>query len=286
MSEEIYARMLIGQLLKSDDVTIIERLKGGMSHLTYKIMSDGIYYVARIVGKNGNMFINRRDELEALKSLKNMNITNDTIYFNLETGHKIATYIEGTVFTDLDYKTVINKIVDSLKLIHSSKLLSHDFIYLERLSEIEKELSLISTEYLSCKQKWTKLLKEKYENDEKVFCHNDAQRSNLVLSNDKVYILDFEFVGNNSIYYDLASFGNVDFEDALNLGKAYLGKLDDEDIKHIKFYRVFQCLMWHLVATYKEEIGLSRILELDFNKLADNYLKFSAKLLSEICLEE
>ncbi|MBE0701178.1 MAG: phosphotransferase, partial [Acholeplasmataceae bacterium] len=106
---------------------------------------------------------------------------------------------------------------------------------------------------------------------------------NMVLSGDKLYLLDWEYAGWNEFYYDIASFGNVHFGDALALLDVYLGrKATQEERNHVRFYRMFQALQWHQVALYKEKIGLSPVLQFDFMSLASNFLELAKKLYQEI----
>jgi thiamine kinase-like enzyme len=126
--------------------------------------------------------------------------------------------------------------------------------------------------YQELKAFWLDLYVNKYEQNEKVLCHNDAQRSNMVIG-DRLYLLDWEYAGYNEFYYDIASFGNVDFNDALALLDAYLGrKATLEEQNHVRFYRMFQTLQWHQVALYKHQIGLGEKIGVDFMALAVKYL--------------
>jgi hypothetical protein len=50
-----------------DEVSVKHRLLGGMSHLTYVIEIDGSLYTYRVIGKDGNLFVNRHLEHENIK---------------------------------------------------------------------------------------------------------------------------------------------------------------------------------------------------------------------------
>ncbi|MDR2822859.1 MAG: phosphotransferase family protein [Acholeplasmatales bacterium] len=279
---EKYVLLVASTIIKKDNIEVIERLKGGMSHLTYKIKFDDNFYVIRVVGKYGNYFIDRKDELEALENVHHSNITNRVYYINTQTGYKVSSFIEGIVLSESDPKPVLSKIVNTLKILHSSKKIKNDFNYLERIEEVQKELTTVSDLFNELFSNWIEIYNKKYRNDPKVLCHNDAQRSNMVLKDEKIYLLDFEFAANNSIYFEFASFGNISIDDSIMLMKEYLKTYTKEDIAHVKFYRAFQCLYWYLVATFKEEVGLSKILEFNFKELAENYLLQAKLFLSEI----
>lgn len=270
---------------KLEDVKVIKRLLGGVSHYTYLINIKGNNYTYRKVGAAGNMFVNREDEINNIKLINKLDINNETVYFDVKSGVKIAKYVDGVVLTDTNYKLYLDLIVANLKKLHNSNIkATKDFNMIDRLIKYESFNIEQNPIYLDLKGKWLKLYHKTYEFRDKVICHNDAQRSNMVLDkNNKMYLLDWEYVGNNDFYYDIASFGNVDFNDAIILLKHYLGRIPSKDeVNHIRFYRMFQALMWHQVAKYKALIGLSEQLDIDFYKLEQHYLSLANKLYEEI----
>ncbi len=270
--------------VKKDDVVVVERLLGGMSHLTYRIRINDVDYTFRIIGKGGNLYVDRTIELENIKRIEPLELNNDTVYFDVESGEKAALFIEGTVLTQTDFVPHLKEVADTLKKLHYGNVEPvNDYGLIDRLSLYESYTNNRSPLYLNLKDKWIKLYSEKYEQNPKVFCHNDAQRSNMVIAKDRLYLLDWEYAGLNEFYYDIASFGNVNFDDALQLLDVYLErKATKEEQDHVRFYRMFQALQWHQVALYKEQIGLSEVLKFDFALLANKYLALAESLYQEM----
>jgi thiamine kinase-like enzyme len=272
----------VKELTKSKNVKVNKRLEGGMSHLTYLVSINNENCVVRLVGVHGNMFISRTCEYNVLKVIKDYKISNEVIFFSVKSGNKIAKYIEGTSLVDCDYTKYLTPLVDTLKILHNSKKIDTNWDFSKHLDEVEKELELISTDYYELKDLWFKDYNSNYINDELVLCHNDIQRSNIVLGkNGKIYLIDFEYACNNSIYYEIASFSNISINDGIDLLKAYFPNYNESDIKHMKFYRSFQCMMWYLVASYKEVNNMSKVLNFNFRELADKYLKEAILLYNE-----
>ncbi len=269
--------------VKEEDVTIKHRLLGGMSHLTYHIAIKGVDYTFRIIGKEGNLFVDRKIEKQNLEIIKPLNLNNETVYFDVETGEKAAKYVEGTVLTALDFKDYLEDVARSLKVLHHSKLRpASDYMLVDRLALYESFTNKRSLKYVDLKDKWLKIYQEERINQPKVFCHGDAQRSNIVIG-ERLYLLDWEYAGWNEFYYDIASFGNVQFEDALLLLDAYLGrKATKEEMDVVRFYRMYQALQWHQVALRKEMIGLSEVLHFDFKILSEKYLNLAESLYHQI----
>jgi len=270
--------------VKEEDVIVKSRLLGGMSHLTYQIEIKGVDYTYRIIGKDGNLFVDRNIELKNLDIIKPLKINNETVYFDVETGDKAAKFVQGTVLTQVDFKPHLKAVADILKKLHGSGYQpASDYGLIDRLNLYETYIEEKKDLYLDLKSKWIKIYESERKHLPKVFCHNDAQRSNMVIGTSKLYLLDWEYAGLNEFYYDIASFGNVHFEDALLLLDVYLERpATKEEQDAVRFYRMFQALQWHLVATRKDKIGLSEVLKFDFNMLAQKYLNLALTLYQEI----
>jgi len=269
--------------VEESDVKIINRMLGGMSHLTYHIQVKGQDFTFRVIGKEGNRFVDRTIEKKNLEIIKPLHINNETVYFDVETGEKAAKFVEGTVLTQLDFKDHLKDVSEVLKKLHTSDLEpASDYGLIDRLNLYETFTDIRSDLFLDLKAKWLKIYNEERKDQPKVFCHGDAQRSNIVIGN-QVYLLDWEYAGWNEFYYDIASFGNVDFNDALLLLDTYLNrKATKEEQDVVRFYRMYQALQWHQVALRKEMIGLSEILHFDFKMLSEKYLNLAQTLYQQI----
>lgn len=255
-------------------VNVKYRLLGGMSNYTFVIEKDNQLYTFRLPGENAFHFVDRRVEEKNIELAESLGITNHTIYLNKDNGIKIAKYVEGTILSTLDRSKHLEKVSEVLKVIHQSGLKAeNDYGLIERLTKYEGLLESINPRYTELKNEWLELYKT-YSKVTKVLTHGDAQPSNFLITGDHALIVDFEFTANNDPYYDLACFGNIDFNDALLLLDVYLDhKTTNEAIKRLIYNRYFQCLQWHLVATYKHNIGLSEKLHIPFDKVALLYLE-------------
>lgn len=260
-------------LIDQSKIKIKERLLGGMSNYTYVIEVLDKLYTIRILGENANLFVSREKEEYNLRVVQNLGITNKTIYYNQETGVKIANYLKGDALKTIDNQ-ILKEVSQIFHKLHDSNLKAKsDFGLLDRLNDYEKFVKVIDPKYYELKNWWTKLYLDKYQNSQKVFCHGDGQKSNFIVGKDQLYIVDFEFSGNEDPLFDLAVFGNNNFDDALNLLPIYLNrKATKEEINKLHFYRMQQALQWYSVASYKEEAGMSEKLKIDFKAVAIHYL--------------
>ena len=277
IEKEITSKAAAAFDCKEEEVVVVDRLKGGVSHYTYLIEVKGKPYTYRKIGEGGNLFVDRRTEFQTIKRVEPLNINSQVLFFDVESGSKIQEFVKGTVLTELDYKNHLNQVVEVLKTLHAQTFEdANDYGLINRLSLYESYTNQRTLKYQELKKFWIDLYTSTYESQPKVYCHNDAQRSNMVVGEKQLYLLDWEYAGLNEFYYDIASFGNVDFNDALILLDAYLGRkatLDEQN--HVRFYRMFQTLQWHQVALYKHMIGLGEKIGVDFKALALKYLQIA-----------
>lgn len=267
-----------------NDVIVKERFLGGMSNITYHISVRGKEYTYRIIGREGKQFVNFETEKMNLEIIKPLHLCNETVYLNTMNGEKASTYIEGTILSTVDYHPYLKDVSDTLKKLHHSGLHpASDYGLIERLDLYESYTKMRTPMYQDLKSKWIEIYQTEHQHEPKVFCHNDAQRSNFLIAKDQLYLLDWEFAGLNEFYYDIASFGNIRFEDALELLDVYLERPATlKEINSVKFYRMFQALQWHQVALRKEMIGLSDELKINFKMFAGKYLDLANRLYHEI----
>jgi thiamine kinase-like enzyme len=270
------------------DIVIERRLMGGMSNYTYLINVKGDRYTFRIPGKNAEKFVDREIEDENIKRIESLDLNNVTVFLDTKKGYKIAKYIEGQPLSELNPLEFLDQVSVLLHKIHDRKLTAiNDYDHLERLHIYEsynQEFGYqMSDRYNSLKSAFVELIDEYYHEESFVLCHGDSQISNFVVSGDQLKLMDWEFTGNNHPFYDIACFGNNDFDHAIALLPVYLGReATDFDLNQLHFFRMFQTLQWHNVALYKHFIGLSEDLNIDFMSVAELYLNKAEKMLKQI----
>jgi len=260
------------------DVEIDFRLLGGMSNYTYVVKGEEKYTV-RIPGEFDTYFVSREEEKTGIEIFSSLGLTNETIYFNLKSGEKIAKYVEGKSLnevTDRKYKE-ISKL---MKKYHNSNITTNiTYSPFERLNKYNSYLdkSVIDNKY---NEFLTEFLthKDYLESMPLCLCHNDSQPSNFINSVNGLLIVDFEFFGMNDLMYDIACFGNIEFNDALNLLYAYYDEVTNDHLKRLYLWRTFQCLQWYNVALFKHLNGLSESLNIPFDQVANKYLNLAISL--------
>lgn len=284
MNVEEYIIARVNALMHTDDATIVKRLEGGMSNYTYVVETRGKKYTYRVPGKYAEKFVDRVEEWENIQEVNRLGLNNATSYVEVISGEKLAEYVEGTIISDTDIISYNDLSVAALKKIHNSDLKFRDYNAFARLNDYERYCREMGFTHPKEYQELREQLDEMRRNHSQVKpvpCHCDYQPTNLVVNGDKLYVLDWEFAGMNDPIYDIACYGNAGFDKALSLLEAYVGhKPIKEELQRLYFHRSFQCLQWFNVAIFKDRIGLSRDLNMDFNQVAAFFFD-QAKSLAE-----
>ncbi len=287
ISNKIYNIIMDTFNVKQEEINFIKKLEGALSNNMYLFEINGTKYTFRIPGKNGNLLVDRDTEIQVINKINNMDINVDLHYFDKVTGYKISSYADGQhINKDTLNDELLRLIAGKLKEIHSID--KSDVSVYDKESRIKKYENLAKKEgFVHCDE--YNLIMKKYielndsiKNCQQVLSHGDLQVSNIVINNNDIYILDWEFSAVNDPYYDIACFGNQDFELAIKLLEVYVDNPSKEDYKRLYVNRLYQCLQWHNVAAYKDKIGLSEELNVPFDKLTDMYLDKAKDFLNKI----
>lgn len=189
---------------KKLNVTVnkIEYYEGGVSNENFLINNKYIY---RRKKSFPQPFYSSSCEKEIEEFIKDKNITVPLVSI-FSDGTKITEYVNDA--TDLSHTSITDelliKIAKKLKQLHSYKFkASNDFDPFTRLSyymESNKNPYREITDLIVSK------MKKYYENNELVLCHNDLVPGNILVVNDEIKIIDFEYASNNHPFFDVISF--------------------------------------------------------------------------------
>lgn len=285
--EQIKATTAKALKVNEDNVELDHRLMGGMSNFTYVIKVNEDKYTFRIPGKNAERFVDRDVEKHHIPISEQLGLNNETVYLDVQSGEKIARFIEGVPLSTLNPLDYLNQAAKHLHTIHDANIQSpHAYQPFERLEKYESYLNEYHHTHHEryIKAKATLLSNREFlESFGPVFTHGDSQLSNFIVNEDSLKLTDWEFSGMNDAFYDLACFGNNDFSHAESLLPVYLQKEPSlEDWNRLYLWRLFQTLQWHNVALYKHFIGLSEDLKIDFYKVSNLYLDKAESLIGKV----
>lgn len=265
-------------LLKAmgQDAHILAPLVGGMMNESYIVSRNNQKYVLYISTKQANEMVNRVREKKDQKIFYDLGITSQNVYFDCQTGIKINEYIEGSSIDKVDSFDYA-KIATLFHVLHDSKRLCEvDYLPFQRFVGYEREAHNFvphqDPQYLEIRNALFEK-KDYLEKQKKTICHNDAQRSNIVVTPEgDYYFIDFEFVGNNDPIYDIACFGNGLVSEGYQLLEAYFKKPSKDEKERFYLWRMYISLQWYEVALVKHYRGEGEIHHFNFLDVAAHFL--------------
>lgn len=262
------AQMIAAQQLASGDIdpsTLEIEPLAGMTNRNYLVTVEGARYVVRIPGAGTEHYVDRKADEEAGRLTSEIGVNAPLVWYDSGSGAQITRFVEGSRAMSPEIFREPNAIELAAKAFHtlhnSGKTLRNNFD--------EKQ---VAKEYLDVLTEKQARLPEGYEDVQKeadtiravlretagplVPCHNDPAPENLVFTGDRVYILDWEFAGNNDPYWDIADLsvetGFTEEQDYRFL-EAYLGRAPTEaDYGRVVSYKALAFLLWTLWGCLQE----------------------------------
>jgi len=261
------------QKITNENARSVRYLSDGFNNASYLINEKKVF---RLKKMSDTPFYSTENEGKILNLIAPNRIGPKLFYFDYDTGNMIDRYVDGAErFLDenVDLKD-LKALSKVLKRLHSVKGCNSLFYPEQRYSAYkarsginldEKREKEISDRFLSF-----------YTREPLVLCHNDLVKGNVVIDpvSRQIVIIDFEFAGLNSPYFDLASVLSenqiYDSEKCEGFIESYFGKdcvlLDKKKTALTMAYEDYLWFYW-ASCRYKET-GAK-----DFKDIADGKLQ-------------
>lgn len=230
----------------------IEPLNQGLSNKNYILYYLSKKYFLRIISNTyTSKSINRDIELANLTLAYTISLTPKVVHFNPNNGYLITDWISGHMPTLEEYNSsnFMFNLTTNLKNLH--KLKGNN--YFDPFKDIYSRISYckINNRYLPkeinsilihIKNIESILKKELYLG----FCHNDINVSNMIINNNQLYFIDFEYSGMGDIFFDLATiYWMLNKNLIVELLTNYFGCFKTKDSLKLKLY-LYIVKVWNL----------------------------------------
>ena len=199
--------------------SIIE-LSGGLTNRNLLIENSSGKYVARISSNSSSLLsIDRDAEFENSKLAAAAGIAAPVVDYLPGQGLLVIGFLEGRTYSDLDVAANLPRIARSCRTLHGSQRFVKDFnmfeiqkSYLEIVLDRGFRLPFQYQEYLGKLLQIRQALKVLDEGT--VPCNNDLLPGNFIDSGERIWLIDYEYSGNNDPCFEL---GNIWAEAFLDL---------------------------------------------------------------------
>lgn len=274
--------------IKNENVSnprFVSQMFGGMSNKSYIYETDGLKMIIHESTRGADRFVRRKYERDAYSHLVGCDFVQQPLYLKRhDEKFRIFRYIEGVSMNTINYADYLPQICACLKSLHQNterfNFEYNPYQYLDFLIKgVTGEVDKLFYRGLNLVESYREELVKRHTCP----CHNDCQPSNLILSPDgKVTMIDFEFAANNDYVYDIASFGNLNFNDAIDLLSLYNPTYNNDDLKALFVWRIFIDLQWYLIAMKKFELGYNDKFNIDFKEIGLFFLNKITPLIEAV----
>ncbi len=260
MTQEVLDRLgRIPELAGVDPASLgIERL-GGLTNRNYKLVAGDDRYVMRIAGEGTEQYIDRKTEESCARIAAEAGVNADVVFFDAADGLQLCRYIDDCVTMDAARLEDLGAVARAAEAFHRIHTCGKQF-------PTRFELFAMMDEYLALLEKRDARIPDGYAEVQKeadtvraaldarpaaiVPAHCDPLAENLLDTGERMYIVDWEYAGNNDAMWDLgdlsveAEFGAE--QDAALMAAYFGGEPPADQIGRMVMYKAMCDLLWTL----------------------------------------
>jgi thiamine kinase-like enzyme len=244
--------------------TSVTELSGGLTNRNLAIESDGTKYVARISSNSSDLLnINREDEYKNTILAADVGIGATVHDYLPGQGLLLISYINGKTFGAQDIANNLPRVAKSVRTLHSAKPFVSDFnmftLQKRYLDIVQSNNFIYPDKYLDYEGHIADLKKAlSVLPSEIVPCNNDLLPGNFIDDGDKIWLIDYEYSGNNDACFEL---GNIwaeaflEYDALVELIDSYYGTHRPEKIARAWLQSLMAKYGWTLWAAIQASIS-------------------------------
>ena len=248
--EDLYGARL-NKIPRLQNRSNIFELKGGLTNTNLAIDTPTGRYVARLSSNESNeLAIDRESEYRNSRIAAEVGIGAPVHDYLPGEGVLVIGFLEGRTYGPFDVRENLPRIAQSLQVLHSAPAFVRDFnmidIQQRYLATVLEKGYRLPDRYLSYLPHLERLVAALAVLDEgTVPCNNDLLPGNFIDDGSKIWLIDYEYSGNNDACFEL---GNVWSEASLEF--EYLQPLVDAYYKRHRPEKFARAWLLALLAKY------------------------------------
>jgi len=210
----------------------IYELPGGITNRNVAVTTPARKYVVRISGKNASLLnIDRRSEFENSKIAAAMSIGAPVYEFRPDLGILVIGFVQGRTFSAEDVAAQLDRVAGAVKQLHASPAFNRDFDMFEvqrgYLKVVQDRDLVIPDGYLDYAEKFDAIRRALNAHPQpKVSCNNDLLPANFIDGGSHLWLIDYEYAGNNDACFELGNIWSeamLDYPQLVELVRHYFG---------------------------------------------------------------
>ena len=231
----------------------INPIDSGITNINFEVIVDEKSFFLSMPSSNSELLnIDYKNKYYNNKICGEINISPAVIYFIESENLLVTEFIKSKVSSTFQSSKEIERLVKKIKLLHSANSFLRKF---DMFNQITYYQSILKKDALPKKLfkhvKNINTLKQKlYLPDDKLVpCHNDLLAANIIKKDNQIFIVDFDYSGNNDPCFEL---GNLSVEMGYNdeqinkLIRFYYGEVNENIISRVNLQGVVSDIGWSL----------------------------------------
>ena len=275
---------------EEQDISEIKAIKQGLTNTSFYFTAANnelgeTKFVYRHPGIGTSDYINRESECFSMDVAKQLGLDDTFIYMDKKEGWKLSRFIENVRTLDYHHEQQVETALSMMRKLHEANIKS-EFRFgtwdrsLEFVEKIRNKGRADFADFQNLLDMMEALYKlTKSDGVGERLCHCDCYDPNFLIDeNDKMYLIDWEYSGNDDPATDLGTFiccSDYTEEEALEVIKKYIGHEPSTiELRHHYAYVALAAYYWYVWAIYQTSVGnnVGEYLYLWY-RMAKNYCK-------------
>jgi len=247
-----------GKLIK------VNPINSGITNINFKVNVDKrVFFLSMPESDSELLNIDYRNKYYNNKICGDIKISPRVVHFIESDNLLVTEFIKSKTssLTKFQSSKEIKQLVKKIKLLHNAKPFLRNF---NMLSQISYYKNILKEEYLPKElfkyvNKIETLKQKLYlTKDNLVPCHNDLIAENIIKKDNQIYIVDFDYSGNNDPCFELGNLSvemEYDDEQINKLVKSYYGEINENIISKVYLQGVVSDIGWSLWSYVQAKIS-------------------------------
>lgn len=219
----------------------------GLTNKNYHVITEHFNVIVRIPHSDSSNIVYRKHEALAHNLIKDTHLNVDVIYFNPDDGLKITNYVPNLLtFNEYRGNDRIQRTAQLMRKLHQlNQCIGVEFNPIDRYI---KYRSNVKSPMVDDHEAQHIINTIKNVNRPHTLCHNDWVEGNICFTQEKDYLIDYEYAGDNDPFFDVMSFITendlTEVEKNEFIKEYFIHTPSLSDLELLKVYEQFHNLLW------------------------------------------
>ena len=248
------------------EVRSVEELSGGLTNVNLKVVCPERVLVARVAQPGSALLgIDREHEYRNSVAAARAGVGAPVVAYHPEVGLLVVEHLDGRTFTDEDLRHGghLGRVATACRVLHGGPRFVNDF---DMFEVQQRYLGIVTDRGFRLPDRYDRFAPEVarirqalgVRRPASVPCNNDLLAGNLIDDGERLWLIDYEYGGNNDPCFEL---GNLWSEAALTLEQldelmeAYDGRLLRHRVARARLWGVMSKYGWTLWASIQDAVS-------------------------------